>query len=125
MRNLLFWIVIYTLVLAYSQVLLKIGLNQLGPINIRDGKDVLPVAFSILTNFSVVFGVVLMASSFFLWIYILSGFNLSIAFPLTALVYVFVAILSALLLKEKLYLYNYSGILLIAIGIFFLLYKHQ
>jgi len=125
MRNLIFWIVIYTLVLAYSQVLLKIGLNQVGAINIRDSKDAITLAFTILKNFPVVFGVILMASSFFLWLYILSWFKLSLAFPLTALVYVFVAILSAFLLKEKLYLYNYSGILLIAIGIFFLLYKHQ
>jgi uncharacterized membrane protein len=64
-----------------------------------------------------------MASSFFLWLTILSWFKLSLAFPLTALAYVIVAVLSYFMLNEKLFLHNYLGIVLIAFGIFLLLFK--
>jgi uncharacterized membrane protein len=64
-----------------------------------------------------------MAASFVLWLVILSWFKLSLVFPLTALTYLFVALLSYLMLGEKLLLQNYAGIILIALGIFFLLYK--
>jgi uncharacterized membrane protein len=68
-------------------------------------------------------GTVLMASSFFLWLTILSWFKLSLAFPLSSLAYVTVAVLSYLMLNEKLFPHNYLGIILIAFGIFLLLYK--
>jgi drug/metabolite transporter (DMT)-like permease len=64
-----------------------------------------------------------MASSYFLWMTILSWFKLSVAFPLTSLAFVFVAVLSYFLLNEKLLPLNYWGIVLITSGIFFLLYK--
>ncbi|MDD5382913.1 MAG: hypothetical protein PHH60_04590, partial [Candidatus Margulisbacteria bacterium] len=59
----------------------------------------------------------------FLWLAMLSWFKLSLIFPLTAFVYVFVALLSYFLLYEKLMPVNYFGVVLIALGIFFLLYK--
>ncbi|KPJ69500.1 hypothetical protein AMJ44_03640 [candidate division WOR-1 bacterium DG_54_3] len=123
MKNLLLWILFYTLVLAFSQILLKLGVSQVGGFIIKDSKDLFFLTLQIIKNPLIILGIILMASSFFLWIYILSWFKLGLVFPLTALVYVFVALMSYFLLGEKLSALNYFGIILIATGIFFLLYK--
>lgn len=123
MRNLLSWMFFYTFVLALSQILLKLGINRMGSFSVQNTKDMLLLALAILKNPYILTGTALMASSFFLWLFILSWFKLSLVFPLTALTYIFVALLSYYLLGEKLLLQNYIGIIFMAIGVFFLLLK--
>lgn len=120
MQNLLFWIVIYTLILAYSQILLKLGISQIGGIGFDHPIELI---FSIFKNVYIISGTILMASSYFLWLAILSWFKLSLVFPLTAIGFIFVAILSYFVLNEKLLFINYIGILFITLGIVLLLYK--
>jgi len=109
--------------MAVSQVLLKIGLSHFGTISVKSWQDVYPLIMVILHNYYLLGGTILMGSSFFLWLAMLSWFKLGLIFPLTALVYVFVALLTHFWLGEELHLINYFGILLIAAGIFFLLFK--
>jgi len=123
MRNFIFWILFYTLVMAFSQILLKFGVSQIGGLKIATSRDVFLITFQVLKNPLIMGSIVLMVSSFFLWLYILSWFKLGLIFPLTALTYVFVALMSYFMPGEKLSLFNYSGIILIAVGVFFLLYK--
>ena len=123
MQNALLWIVVYTFILAASQIILKIGVSQIGGFKIHNLNDFFALIIPILTNPMLILGVVLMGATFLAWMYILSWFKLSVVFPLTALTYVFVAIMASLVLGEKLLLINYLGILLIAGGIFCLLYK--
>ena len=84
MRNLLLWILFYTLLLASSQIVLKSGAAQIGGISFKSFGDLFPLVLTLITNPLVVLGTLLMAASFFLWLYILSWFKLSVAFPLTA-----------------------------------------
>lgn len=123
MKNLIFWVLSYSLIMAFSQVLLKWGTNLIGGFEIKGFNSLLTLAFQILKNPFIMGSIVLMVSSFFLWLYILSWFKLGLVFPLTALVYVFVSIMSYFLLGEKLSLHNYLGVAFIAVGIFFLLFK--
>lgn len=123
MKNLLFWLLVYTLIMAFSQILLKMGAVQIGSFKIKEFRDVLIIAFEVLTNPFVILSVTLMVSMFFLWMFILSWFKLGLVFPMTALTYVFVALMSYFFLGEALSLINYFGIILIASGIFFLLYR--
>jgi uncharacterized membrane protein len=123
MGKLLFWILVYTSALAFSQVLLKLGLIQIGSFSAKGFNDLLSLFLAVISNIYVVCGTILMASSFFLWLAILSWFKLSLAFPMTALGFVIVAILSYFMLNEKLFFHNYLGILFITLGIFLLLYK--
>jgi drug/metabolite transporter (DMT)-like permease len=95
----------------------------MGGFSVQNTKDMLLLALAILKNPYILIGTTLMASSFFLWLFILSWFKLSLVFPLTALTYIFVALLSYYLLGEKLFLQNYVGIFFMAIGVFFLLLK--
>jgi len=120
MKNLFYWLLLYTIILATSQILLKLGVNQLGPIDLKNAPKLI---MDVLANPALIFGTILLGSTFFIWMVILSKFPLSLAFPLTAMAYVFVGILSFFFLGEKLMLVNYFGIFLIACGLFFLLYK--
>jgi uncharacterized membrane protein len=123
LKHFVLWVSLYSLIMAVSQILLKLGTNQVGKFVFNDAKDVFTIIFKVVLNPFIFMSVVLMASSFFLWIYILSWFKLGLVFPLTALTFVFVAIMTFLFLGEKLSAINYVGICLIASGVFFLLYK--
>lgn len=109
--------------LAFSQILLKLGLTRVGSFSAKTVGDIFALLLTAIKDPYVFFGTALMASSYFLWMAILSWFKLSIAFPLTAMGFVIVAALSYFILGERLLVYNYLGIGLIAGGIFLLLYK--
>jgi len=123
MKNLFLWILFYTSIMAVSQVLIKFGTDQIGVIKITGVKDVYLIGLQVLKNPFILGSIVLLVSSFFLWLYILSWFKLGLIFPLTALTYVFVALLSYFMLGERLSSFNYFGIAFIATGVFFLLYR--
>lgn len=123
MQSALISIGIYTIILALSQIFLKIGVSQIGGFKINSLADIFALVPTILSTPLLLLGIALMGSSFFFWMYILSWFKLSLVFPLTAMTYVFVAILAGIFLGEKLLWINYLGIVLIAAGIGFLVYK--
>lgn len=123
MRHLLVWILIYTVVMALGQIFLKMGMSRLAGFSLQNMKDALLILPGLLKSPYILLGAGFMAASFILWLFILSWFKLSLVFPLTALTYIFVVLLSYFMLGEKLLLQNYAGIILIAFGIFFLLYK--
>ena len=52
------------------------------------------------------------------WIGAASKFKLSYAYPFVSLTYVFVMILSMVVLKEKVYILQWLGILFILLGVF-------
>jgi len=123
MRYLLFWILVYTIVLATSQILLKLGVNRLTGISAHNPREIWLLAATAWKNPYLLFGTALLGSSFFLWLVILSWSKLNLVFPLTALTYVFVALLSYFLLGERMLWQNYAGIAFLAAGVFCLLYK--
>ncbi|MBI5399247.1 hypothetical protein HZB07_01330 [Candidatus Saganbacteria bacterium] len=123
MRNIFFWVFIYSLTIAFSQILLKIGLTKMAVFSANNFNELFLVGWSVLRNPYILFGTALMGGSYFLWLAILSWFNLSLAYPLTAIGFIFVAVLSNIMLGETMFLYNYFGIIIIAGGIFLLLYK--
>ena len=118
-----FWIIIYTFMLAFGQVLLKLGVNQVGTFSAKGMEEALQIAFSVIKNPYIIGACTLMTSSFILWMAILSWFKLSLALPLTAITYIIVAVLSYFMLDEKLALLNYFGIVLVTAGVFLLVYK--
>lgn len=118
-----FWIFIYTFLLAFGQVLLKFGVNQIGAFNAKGMEESLQIIFSVIKNPYIWGACTLLVSSFFVWLAILSWFKLSLALPLTAISYIIVAVLSYFMLDEKLALLNYFGIALVTAGVFFLVYK--
>jgi uncharacterized membrane protein len=109
--------------MALGQIFLKMGMSRMAGFSLHNIKDVLLLLLAIIKSPYFLLGTGLMAASYLLWLMILSWFKLSLVFPLTALTYIFVVLLSYFMLGEKLLLQNYAGIAFIALGIFLLLLK--
>ncbi len=123
MAKFFFLILVYDVVMALSQVFLKMGADKITFSGFSGFKSTLTFIYQILRQPYILLGIFFMVSSFFLWMYVISKIKLGIAFPLTAFIYVLVAIFSYFVLAEKLELINYFGILSIIIGVALLLYK--
>ncbi len=123
MNNPFLLVALYSLLAALGQMILKVGVNQLGGFSVRSFSDFINVGPHFLKNPLILFGAILFASGFFFWTTILSWFPLGLVFPLTAMTYIFVAWMSYFTLGETLGLVNYVGMGLIALGIYFLLYR--
>ena len=101
-----------------SIILVNVG-NVLGAI----GALLFKMASNTITvkNFfksrKLVLGLAIYLSSAVLFIIALRGGELTILYPMVATVYVWVAILSMIVLKEKMNLYKWLGIITILIGV--------
>jgi len=104
-------------------MLLKTGTNKLGSLSISNSSELVPLITRVLLNPFIIIGMVIFASGFFIWIMLLSWFELGVIFPLTAMTYIFVAWMSFFALGETLGLVNYFGMLLISLGIYLLLQR--
>src|SRR3989339_1567089 len=98
----LVWVAFFCLAQAVGQLFLKLGTNQLGQLAVKDMKSLWVMIISVIKNPFIIGGMTLFVSSFFLWTYIISWVKLGEVFPLTALVFVFVAWMSFFALGETL-----------------------
>ena len=102
-----------------SQLLMKHGLNQGGPITIDGLHQFFGLFQRILTTPPLLAGYVLSFLSGLVWLAILSRMNLSYAAPLmTAVYFILLLMASSLLLRESVTAVNWLGAALIAAGIF-------
>ncbi len=117
------WVFVYAFAMALSQVLLKIGVSQVGGFNLGSWSDNISLAIRVLTNYYILGSISLMMSSFFLWIWVLSWNRLGVVFPLTAVMYIILPALAFFVFGEKLSMINYFGIFLIVAGVYAVLYQ--
>ena len=100
-----------------GQLFLKAGMNKIGKINLLN-KKVIKILFKIFTQTYIIIGCVFFGISMIPWVVVLSNFDLSFAYPLVSISYVFIALLSRLLFKEKVSLRRWISIGLIVFGVF-------
>jgi len=72
---------------------------------------------TIYNNYFLIIGFFVYGLATLLFIPALKGGELSVLYPLVGLVYVWVAVYSMLLLKEKMNFWKWSGIIMILIGV--------
>jgi multidrug transporter EmrE-like cation transporter len=111
-----------TLIGAVAQLLIKAGAGQLGvhltlTQVLHDPMLVFRFGFRIVENIKLFVGYSLYGVNTVLMAYALKGRELSRLWPIIALSYVWVTILSALLLKEHVNFYRLIGITLIVTGV--------
>jgi len=104
---------------AIGQILLKIGVNQSLPQigNVNSFKEIFLIIFIFLKNYWIVTAILLYALGLFVWLFILTKFELSYVFPLMASIYIFILLFSWIFLKENIDLLRIIGTILITIGI--------
>jgi drug/metabolite transporter (DMT)-like permease len=116
-RNLIL-IVATVIINTTGQFLVKTGVNRVGEVSLNDFHALMKA----LSSWLVVCGFVIYFLSALIWISILSKAELSWAFPILSLSYVFTAILSPVLLHESFSALRLIGTLVICLGVF-LVYK--
>ncbi|MEM5815631.1 MAG: EamA family transporter [Candidatus Aenigmatarchaeota archaeon] len=94
-------------------------MNNLGPLEIKDIFS--RKLFSIIFEKFVFIGIVFYLIATLIWLVILSKIELSTAYPMLAIGYVIIALLSKFLLNENLTLLKFVGIILISVGVFLVL----
>jgi drug/metabolite transporter (DMT)-like permease len=115
----IFIIVLCAIIGSAGQILLKKGLNVIGTVSLKDMLG--PNVFKVVFQPFVFSGIALYAFSMLLWIYALSNFDVSFAFPLVSLSYVFAGIFSIIFLKETIPVMRWAGIFVIVTGCFMII----
>jgi multidrug transporter EmrE-like cation transporter len=102
---------------AGAQLLLKAGVNPLGPISVEFA-GLLPTAARVLTQWPIIAGLGCYVLSVGVWIVALSRVDVSLAYPMLSLGYVVNAVAAWWLFGEVLGPMRCAGILLILAGVF-------
>jgi uncharacterized membrane protein len=102
---------------AASSVFFKLAVDKLGKIELFPLSGFFPMALRFLVSplFLAGVGASILGSGFYYLM--LTRMNLSIAYPLLSIAYVFVAVASIVFLKETITIPNWIGIILICAGV--------
>jgi undecaprenyl phosphate-alpha-L-ara4N flippase subunit ArnE len=96
--------------LAGGQFMLKTGFNKIGGFSMSN-------ILQVFTNAWVLGGIAMIGSQMLLWFWILSRYDLTKAYPLISMSYIFAMVLAVLLLKEQPGAIRIIGTLLIVAGV--------
>ena len=100
-----------------GQLSLKYGMSQFG--NFSLSLSTLPPIFlKAATNFNVLLGLVCYGLGFLVWLIVLAKAEVSYAYPLISLGYVFTAILARVMFGESVSFTRMAGILVTCVGVF-------
>lgn len=100
-----------------GQITMKLGTTKVDPSQLANHYQRLLVYFS---NPYVIFGVFLYGLSALLWVLAIAKLPLSVAYPMVALGYVLVCIISVFVFNEGFNFFKFLGISLIIIGVIFI-----
>jgi drug/metabolite transporter (DMT)-like permease len=100
-----------------GQLSLKYGMSQIG--NFSLSLSTLPPIFlKAATNLNVLLGLVCYGLGFLVWLIVLAKAEVSYAYPLISLGYIFTAILARLMFGEAVSFTRMAGILVTCLGVF-------
>lgn len=112
-----FLILICVCLNTLAQVMMKRGLQSLGPLDITVW-DFFPFVMKVLFNPLIIFGILSFVFSLIIWLSALSKLDLSQAYPMMSIGYILTALLGYFLLGEQLTATRIVGILIIMMGVF-------
>lgn len=106
---------------VFGQLLMKKGMNSIGNVDLKELFS--QRIFSIVFQRYVFIGIALYILASIIWLAVLSKAELSFAYPLIGIGYIFTSILAWLFFGEKLTLIRVLGILLICSGVYLIVLK--
>jgi len=113
-------LVVFSVLLgSLGQITLKMGADKVGKLDLSPGL-LLPELLRVFRTPEMIVGVLLFGVSFVTWIKVLTGSQLSLAYPMLSLGYINVVLLSSLLFNEPITLAKICGIALIITGVLIL-----
>ncbi len=113
-------VLITMIVLADSagDVLLTMGMKQVGEISAIHPGALLAIGRRVITNRNFLFGLGFFAVTFFSFLIVLSWADLSLVFPAKSLVYVASTLGAKFILGETVTFQRWAGISLVCVGVF-------
>ncbi len=102
---------------AIGESLLSYGMRRYGAISLTEPSHLRMLVSSVVLNPFVFLGVVFLGLFFFLYLAALSWADLSYVLPLTALSYMFAALLAKFFLREDVSWFRWVGTIVIVIGV--------
>ena len=104
------WAIILTLIAT--------TVGSFGPLFLKKGSSNLSINIKkIITNYNLILGISFYIIATLIYIPALKGGELSVLYPVLALTYVLVSLLSMKFLKEKMNLMKWLGVILIILGV--------
>ena len=100
-----------------GQVLLKLGLNKIGSVNVNSLSGLGHLFLGIIKSPMVITGLFCYVISAAIWLVVLSAVELSFAYPFIGLTYVLILFISKFVLKEDVNPIRWVGAAIITIGV--------
>jgi len=119
MKIAIIYILISVLTSTVGQLLLKIGMNNMGSITLNSNQF-LSTSWKMATNPHVFIGLVIYLAGTIFWLAALSRVDLSYAYPFASLSYVVMLVASWMMFDEKITLSRLLGTVVIGIGVLFI-----
>jgi drug/metabolite transporter (DMT)-like permease len=116
MKTSIIYILISVVGGAAGQVLLKMGMNSLGPLTLSAGQF-LRILWSMATNLYVIIGLAIYMLGVVFWLAAISRVDLSFAYPFASLSYVLMLLVSWGIFGEKISLLRLAGTIVICVGV--------
>ena len=116
MNTAILYILISVLGSAMGQLLLKKGMNSMGPVTLSLNQ-LPPVLWQMATNPNVFFGLVIYLVGTIFWLAALSRVELSFAYPFASFNYVIMFVASWMMFDEKITVARVLGTFVIGIGV--------
>jgi drug/metabolite transporter (DMT)-like permease len=102
---------------AIGETLLSYAMKRGGQLDMGEFSHWVNLVVSVVRNSYIFFGVIFLSVYFFLYLIALSWADLSFVLPLTAVSYIFAAVLASVFLKEDVTWLRWIGTVVIIIGI--------
>jgi drug/metabolite transporter (DMT)-like permease len=102
---------------AVGQIFVRKGMQQIGSLENYAPAALVVYFWHALCNPYVIFGTVLNAVFYFLFLATLSWTNVTVALPMTAIEYGFAAVLAVWFLNENVTFVRWTGIALVVLGV--------
>lgn len=110
-------IVITSICDTISQLFLKNSINSLGAFSTRYLKNIINFIIKLIITPWVWVGLLFSTLSLIIWLFVLSKADLNFAFSVDSMHYIFIAIASRIVLKERVGLKRWIGTVFIVLGI--------
>lgn len=98
---------------SIAQYFLKIGISSIS----MDNKKIIMILIEVITNLPFIGGILCYGLSMIFWLHVLSKLELSKAYPLVSLGYIFTLLLGYFLLHENINNYKILGVVFIVVGV--------
>jgi len=110
-------VLVPVLIGVVGQICLKYGMGQVGKFSFDSAATIIPQFIRAFSNMWVLTGFAFYFLSSLFWMIVLSKVDLSVAYPLLSMGYVFVLIASWVLFKEPVTLIRWAGVFVIMCGV--------